>query len=140
MSYLVFTNINHFISNIVLFIKGLSTGNDIAIIVLQTPASLTENVQIANLPAPDASCRGLGNNLIVSGWGKSIIWDDPNEVRIRENRFLWAVKQECLDITECDVYKGDEKDALCIGDLSESRNSAYHGDSGGKHRLKINNI
>ena len=107
---------------------------------MQTPASLTENVQIVNLPAPDASCRGLGKNLIVSGWGKSIIWDNPNEVHYRNNRFLWAVKQECLDITECDLYTGDEKDVLCIGDLSESRNSVFKGDSGSKNRLKNNYI
>ena len=118
----------------------ISKGNDVAIIVLKTPASLTENVQIANLPAPDASCRGLGNNLIVSGWGASIIWDNPNDVRVRANRFLWAVKQECLDITECDSYTGEEKDVLCIGDLSESRNSAFKGDSGGKNRFKSNDI
>ena len=107
---------------------------------MQTPASLTENVQIANLPAPEASCRGLGKNLIVSGWGDSIIWDAPNKVRFRGNRFLWAVKQECLDVTECDNYTGDKEDVLCIGDLSESRNSAYVGDSGGKNRLKSINI
>ena len=109
-------------------------GNDIAILVLKTPATLTENVQIASLPAPDASCRALGKNLVVSGWGLSIIWVAPNEVRYRRNRFLWAVKQECLDIAQCDSYTGIEKDVLCIGDLSESRNSAYKGDSGGKHR------
>ena len=39
---------------------------------------LTENVKIAYLPSPDASCQTLGNNLVVSGWGKSIIWkNDP---------------------------------------------------------------
>ena len=112
-------------------------GNDIAIFVLKTPAILTENVKIANLPAPDASCRALGKNLVVSGWGSSIIWDAPNKVRYRDNRFLWAAKQECLNITLCDRYIGDKKDALCAGDLSESRNSASGGDSGGKNRLKM---
>ena len=106
-------------------------GNDIAILVLETQATLTENVQIANLPAPDASCRALGRNLVLSGWGTYIIWDTPNEIRYEHNRFLWAVKQECLDIAQCDYYTGDRKDALCAGDLSEPRNSGHRGDSGG---------
>ena len=109
--------------------------------MLKTPASLTENVKIAYLPSPDASCQKLGNNLVVSGWGRSIIWIyDQNGVSkfqfFRDNRFLWAVKQQCLDITQCENYEGDQKDALCVGDLSESRNSAYKGDSGGKSSWK----
>ena len=109
--------------------------------MLKTPASLTENIKIANLPSPDASCQTLGNNLVVSGWGKSIIWkNDPYGVIpdyfFRQNRFLWAVKQQCLDTTQCQYYEGDQADALCVGDLSESRNSAFKGDSGGKSSLK----
>ena len=107
--------------------------------MLKTPASLTENIKIANLPSPDASCQTLGNNLVVSGWGKSIIWkNDPYGVPdyfFRQNRFLWAVKQQCLDATQCENYEGDQADALCVGDLSESRNSAYRGDSGGKNSV-----
>ena len=122
-----------FLISFVASIAGHSSkGNDIAILVLKTPASLTENVKIANLPAPDASCQALGKNLIVSGWGDIIVWDTPNEVRHESNRFLWAVKQECLDITQCGYYTGDKKDALCAGDLSESRNGAFEGDSGSK--------
>ena len=57
-------------------------GNDMALLVLKTQAILTENVKIAYLPSPDASCQMLGNNLVVSGWGKSIIWkNDPNGVK-----------------------------------------------------------
>ena len=108
--------------------------------MLKTQAILTENVKLAYLPSPDASCQTLGNNLIVSGWGKAIIWkNDPNGVPdyfFRNNRFLWAVKQQCLDTTQCDNYEGDQKDALCVGDLSESRNSAFEGDSGGKSSLE----
>ena len=110
-----------------------------AILVLKTPAILTENVKIAYLPSPDASCQTLGNNLVVSGWGASIIWISPNGVPdyfFRQNRFLWAVKQQCLDTTQCQYYEGDQADALCVGDLSESRNSAFKGDSGGKSSLK----
>ena len=115
-------------------------GNDMAILVLKTQAILTENVKIAYLPSPDASCQMLGNNLVVSGWGQSIIWkNDPYGVPdyfFRRNRFLWAVKQQCLDTTQCENYEGDPADALCVGDLSESRNSAFEGDSGGKSSLK----
>ena len=108
--------------------------------MLKTPASLTENIKIANLPSPDASCQTLGNNLVISGWGETIIWKyDPDGVYnlqfTRYNRYLWAVKQQCLDITQCHNYEGDQKDALCTGDLNESRNSAYRGDSGGKNSL-----
>ena len=116
--------------------------------MLKTPASLTANIKIANLPSPDASCQMLGNNLVMSGWGETIIWKyDPDGVHnlqfTRYNRYLWAVKQQCLDTTQCqcldttqcDDYEGDQKDALCTGDLSESRNSAYRGDSGGKNSV-----
>ena len=111
-----------------------------AILVLKTPAILTENVKIAYLPSPDASCQTLGKSLVVSGWGASIIWkNDPYGVPdyfFRKNRFLWAVKQQCLDATQCENYEGDQADALCVGDLSESRNSAFKGDSGGKSSLQ----
>ena len=111
-----------------------------AILVLKTPAILTEYIKIAYLPSPDASCQTLGNNLVASGWGQSIIWKkDPHGVSdylLRNNRFLWAVKQQCLDTTQCENYQGDQADALCVGDLSESRNSAFQGDSGGKSSLK----
>ena len=108
--------------------------------MLKTPASLTENIKIANLPSPDASCQTLGKNLVISGWGETIIWKyDPDGVYnlqfTRENRYLWAVKHQCLDTTKCDNYEGDQKDVLCAGDLSESRNSAYMGDSGSKNSL-----
>ena len=105
-------------------------GEDLAILVLKTPASLSENVKIAHLPEPDAPCPS-GKNLIVSGWGRRLVWVGPNAVKAIKNRFLWAVKQECVDIDRCDAYQGDKKAALCVGDLSEPRNSAFVGDSGG---------
>ena len=106
-------------------------GYDVAILVLKTPASLSPNVQIASLPPPDTSCPS-GKKLIVSGWGKAIIWGlVDNDVNERYNRFLWAVKQECVDIDECTAYEGDKEAALCVGDLDEPRNGAYRGDSGG---------
>ena len=106
-------------------------GYDVAILVLKTPASLSDKVQIANLPPPDTSCPS-GKELVVSGWGKTIVWGlVDNDVTERYNRFLWAVNQECIDIDECTAYEGDKEAALCVGDLDEPRNGAYRGDSGG---------
>ena len=110
-------------------------GEDLAILVLQKPASLSENVKIAHLPEPDARCPS-GKNLIASGWGQRVVWVGPNAVEIKDNRFLWAVKQECVDIDQCDAYQGDKEAALCVSDLSEPRNSVFFGDSGGIKRIK----
>ena len=98
---------------------------------MKTPASLSDNVQIVSLPPPDTSCPS-GKELIVSGWGKTTVWGlVDNDVTHRYNRFLWAVKQECVDIDECTAYEGDKVAVLCVGDLKEPRNGAFHGDSGG---------
>ena len=110
-------------------------GEDLAILVLKTPASLTKNVKIAHLPEPDAPCP-TGKNLIASGWGKRVLWVGPDNVEEKYNRFLWAVEQECVDMDQCDAYQGDKESALCVGDLSEPRNSVYYGDSGGIKIIK----
>ena len=44
---------------------------------------------------------------------------------------IWAVKQECVNVNECDVYKGDKDALLCTTALSDTRNMATSGDSGG---------
>ena len=98
------------------------TGNDAAILVLKTPATLTKNVKTAHLPSPDAPCPSK-KELVISGWGKSFFG--------RRNRFLWAVKQQCVSLDQCKSYVGNKKAALCVTDLSEPINSASHGDSGG---------
>ena len=97
-------------------------GYDVAILVMKTPATLTKNVKIAHLPSPDAPCPSK-KELVISGWGKSFFG--------RSNRFLWAVKQQCVSLDQCKSYVGNKKAALCVTDLSEPRNSASHGDSGG---------
>ena len=111
-------------------------GHDVAILVLETPVVLTKNVEIALLPKSDETCP-KGKNLVASGWGNTIIWKSQNHAVRRTNYFLWAVKQQCFDIDKCDAYSGDKEAALCVGDLNEPRNSAYHGDSGGTNLLKI---
>ena len=60
----------------------------------------------------------------------------PHKVERKHNRFLWAVKQECVDIDQCNAYQGDKEAALCVGDLSKPRNSVFQGDSGGIKRIK----
>ena len=117
-----------------LLIGDAMDGEDLAILVLQKPASLSENVKIAHLPEPDARCPS-GKNLIVSGWGRRLVWVGPNAVKAIKNRFLWGVKQECVDIDRCDAYQGDKEAALCVGDLSEPRNFVFFGDSGGIKRI-----
>ena len=74
--------------------------------------------------------------MIVSGWGRRVVWVSPNAVERKHNRFLWAVKQECVDIDQCNAYQGDKEAALCVGDLSKPRNSVFQGDSGGIKRIK----
>ena len=106
------------------------TGNDAAILVLKTPATLTKSVKIAHLPSPDAQCP-TKKELVVSGWGRTLVWEGSNHTTIRDNRFLWAVKQQCVSIDECESYVGNKKDVLCVTDLSDPRNSAFVGDSGG---------
>ena len=97
-------------------------GYDVAILVMKTPATPTKNVKIAHLPSPDAPCPSK-KELVISGWGKSFFG--------RSNRFLWAVKQQCVSLDQCESYVGNKKAALCVTDLSEPRNSALFGDSGG---------
>ena len=96
---------------------------------------LTRNVRLAHLPLPDAPCPP-GRELIVSGWGTVAIWLGQTIVEERENRFLWAVKQECVNVNECDAYKGDKDALLCTTALSDSRNTATSGDSGGISLIK----
>ena len=105
-------------------------------ISVKKPASLSENVKIAHLPEPDTPCPS-GQNLIASGWGKRVIWVGSNAVETKCNRFLCAVKEECVDIDQCNAYQGDKEAALCVGELSEPRSFVFRGDSGGIKRIKI---
>ena len=83
------------------------------------------NIQIAHLPEDDAPCPP-NKELILSGWGR----DFYNFARPQDK--LWAVKQECFNVTkECTIYTGDPDLVLCIGDKEQSLNSGCFGDSGG---------
>ena len=70
--------------------------------------------------------------MIVSGWGMDI------QVGTDRHRYLWAVRQECLDIDQCPAYDGDPSVVLCVGDSTVPQNSACHGDSGGNENYTKN--
>ena len=104
------------------------SGYDVALIFLKEDAVLNAYVQLASLPRSNQDCPP-GNSLTLSGWG-----DDPLRPNWPARHTLWAVKQECLDVGECDRF-GSLKDPsiiLCVGDKTDPRNSGFHGDSGGK--------
>ena len=69
--------------------------------------------------------------MIVSGWGKAIIWAGQTIIEVRKNRFLWAVKQQCVDVNQCHAYTGDKNAVLCVTDLNNTKNMPFEGDSGG---------
>ena len=65
-------------------------------IFLKKDAILSKDVQVAALPQYDEDCP-LGNVLTLSGWGYDAYQEESHHV-------LWAVKHECLNITECPLY------------------------------------
>ena len=93
-----------------------------AIGLLNNPVKEGKYVRIVDLPEPKADCKGL--NLVLSGWGQ----DRTRPYRPRNK--LWAVKQRCLNITECKPYNGTGENILCVGDTDKT-NSGCKGDSGG---------
>ena len=100
---------------------------------LKKEATLSDNVKLAQLPPRDASCPS-GKELVVAGWGQERVtrWDDRGYLK-KHN--LWAVKQECLNVSRCDTYVGDKDAILCVGDSIDNDNSACFGDSGGNYFL-----
>ena len=99
-------------------------GYDLAFVVLKEQAIPSSSIQIVNLPERDARCP-LGKSLVVSGWG-------ADRTRpYRAQRYLWAVKQQCLNNDECPSHTRYEGAMICVGDEGDSRNSACVGDSGG---------
>ena len=105
----------------------LDNAYDIAAIVLKETLVLSPHIQLANLPEMDKPCPS-GRNMILSGWGA----DATRPYRSTSN--LWAVVQECLNISSCPrVTNMHPKDNfLCIGDSEDLLNSSCMGDSGGK--------
>ena len=107
-------------------------GYDIATLVLKEAAILNENVRVVNLPKEGEKCPP-GKVLIVSGWGEDGSGVSLPGAKVLRHRYLWAVKQECVDVEMCTIYHGNDKNAvLCVTDKEQSSNSACHGDSGGK--------
>ena len=127
--------------------KGnLRFGNDIALLATDRKVILDQKVQIANLPEPDAPCPN-GMNLVVSGWGAYVVWGDSvpdldhGSIVVGEpsHKFLWAVKQKCVDKEHCEklykLYNRTEpfpESFLCVvGPRTSGINGPYEGDSGG---------
>jgi len=98
---------------------------DVALIFLEKDARLGKDVQIASLPQNDEKCPP-GNVLTLAGWGDDPYLNEPHHI-------LWAVKQECLDISGCNRFSnlGNDRPVLCVGDKNDPRNSGFRGDSGG---------
>ena len=100
---------------------------DIAVIVLKPKVVLSSKIKIANLPKEDSPCP-KGRSLVTSGWGA----DFTRPFRPRNN--LWAVMQECFNVSSCPVSKDyvPRSHFLCVGDPENILNSDCFGDSGGK--------
>ena len=95
---------------------------DLAILVLKEKVIPNKKIQIANLPDENEPCP---QELVLSGWG-------VDKTRDRSQRYLWAVKQECLDISQCPIYGGDKNLVICSGSSENNLNSGCMGDSGGR--------
>ena len=101
---------------------------DLAVAVLEHPVEEGNSIQIADLPEANAECKGL--DLVLSGWGSDRTRPfRPNNDRTLPNN-LWAVKQMCVNVSECKSYIGTGENVLCVGDTDKT-NSACRGDSGG---------
>ena len=110
----------------------MSNGYDIAIMVLKKNFVLNNNVQLAKLPPLGVYCPTEGA-LIVSGWGNEILRnvDEFDIIARNEHRYLWAVKQTCVDIDQCTAHTGNQDAIICTKGPTDRRDSACHGDSGG---------
>ena len=102
---------------------------DLAIAILENPVEEeNKNIQSTDLPEVNAGCKGL--DLVLSGWGS----DRTRPYRPLNK--LWAVKQRCLNISECNNDNGtvctpDQcQHSLCVGDADKTNSGCYY-DSGG---------
>ena len=106
---------------------------DFAIILLQGKVSLSEKINVIQLPSEDITCPP-GIQFIASGWGKDRYknQDIPFD-KVTSTRFLQAVHMDCLELNECYDYGNDKPSAVfCVGDRLKRQNSVCAGDSGGK--------
>ena len=108
---------------------------------------LNPNVQIAHLPEPNAPCPN-GMSLVASGWGTYPVWGnsvpffDYGSIKLAEleHKFLWSVKQKCVDVENCNKHIKDldpnttlySDSIMCVvGPSSGGINGPFYGDSGG---------
>ena len=108
---------------------------DIAVIVLKDEVATSPTIEIAHLPSANAPCP-TGRSLVTSGWGK----DNMRPLRSLEK--LWAVSQECLDLSSCPILDAGpgvnpKTNMICVGDSENPLNSACVGDSGGNLNLNL---
>ena len=100
-------------------------GYDVAILVMKDDFHLNDKVQVAKLPPIGEYCP-FGGSLIVSGWGyerhpdTSLIYPVSNKPR----KYLWAVKQRCIDPDYCTAYRGDKGAVICAEGPVDARDSA----------------
>ena len=102
-------------------------------------------MQIAQLPKQDAPCPN-GMNLVASGWGTYPEWGNivpfldhrPVQLVKLQHKFLWAVKQRCVDMENCNKHVAEYNvtvnpdSVMCVvGPGSGGIDGPYFGDSGG---------
>ena len=106
----------------------MSNGYDIAILVLKKHFVLNNNVQLAKLPPLGVYCPTEGA-LIASGWGAEIIRKTGGfEIIGKKNhRYLWAVKQNCVDIGQCTRHTGNKDAIICTKGPTDARDGACYG-------------
>ena len=108
------------------FDKGSGNyGYDIGILVLERAFILNKNVQVAELPSIGPYCPS-GETLFVSGWGR-----ERQSSNYIQHQYLWAVKQNCVDIDKCTSYNGERDAIICAGGPKDLRDTSCIGDSGG---------
>ena len=114
----------------------IDQGYDLAILILKQKVSFNERIQMAFLPSPGSPCPS-DRIMIASGWGRTVGYFGHSHLNRFKHRFLWAVKQRCLDVDRClDILPGEtstgNSDALiCAAGSANGINAPYEGDSGG---------
>ena len=115
-----------------------------ALLAIDGKVNLSQNAQVALLPEADAPCPD-GMNLVASGWGMYAAWGesvpyfDYGSMVLGKlsHKFLWAVKQKCVDMEQCNnLFKKlnltiDDSLLCIVGPGSGGINGILSGDSGG---------
>ena len=115
-----------------------------ALLAIDGKVILNQNAQVAQLPEADAPCPN-GMNLVTSGWGAYATWGDSvpyfdyGSIMLGKlpHKFLWAVKQKCVDIEQCNNLIKNfnvtiDDSLICVVEPgTDGINGALFGDSGG---------